>query len=150
MKSLLRISLLLALLLAIDAFAGVYRWVDENGNVQFTDRPPPGAEESDELTIRSQGSAPESPPVDRKEARDRLLEQFQREREQKKAAAEKERQEKKQRQKRCNYAKQLLTDYLEHGALYERLPNQERRYLTNQERDAEIARARADVKQWCK
>ncbi len=88
--------------------------------------------------------------MDRKEARGRLLEQYKREREEKKEEAAKKRKEKKQRKAKCEYAKTRLTEYLEHGSLYKRLPNQERKYLSDQERNAEISKARAEVKKWCK
>ncbi|NIR61927.1 MAG: DUF4124 domain-containing protein, partial [Gammaproteobacteria bacterium] len=35
-------------LLASTAGAGVYRWVDDAGNVHYGDRPPPGAEAVEE------------------------------------------------------------------------------------------------------
>ncbi len=144
------ILFLVLFLLTVGSVAGVYKWVDENGRVQFGDRPPPEVEESDEVVIKNQGPASEPVQVDRKQARDRLLEQYQREREEKKEAAAKERKEKEERKKRCAYARDVLSEYLEHGVLYERQPNQERRYLTDKERDAEIAKARAEVKRWCK
>lgn len=151
-SQILRFSLLLFLLMTvIGASAGVYRWVDENGQVQYGDRPPPEAANSDEVVIRNQGPTSDpAAPVDRKQARERLLQQYESERKEKKEAAAKKRKEKKQREARCNYAKNRLTEYLEHGLLYERLPNQERKYLTDQQRDAAIADARADVKKWCK
>jgi hypothetical protein len=154
MRKILQFSLLLALLIiTTNSSAGIYRWVDENGNVQFGDRPPPEVETSDEVEVRSQEPAANSKgssPVNRKEARKRLLEQYQREREEKKEAAAKKRKEKQQRQARCSYAKSKLTEYLEHGRLYKRGANQERQYLSDQERNAAIAKARADVKKWCK
>lgn len=142
---------LLLLVVSANATAGIYRWVDENGRVQFGDRQPPEVTTSDEVVIRNQGSVSEEvAPVNRKEARDRLLEQYQREREEKKATAAKRDKEKKQREIRCNYARSRLTGYLESGSMFRHTPNQERKYLTDQERDAVIVRARADVKKWCK
>lgn len=139
------------LLFAASAAAGVYKWVDEDGHVQFGDRPPPEVDAGDEVVIRNKEPASEEiAPVDRKQVRDRLLEQYQREREEKKETSAKKRKEKEQQEKRCAYAKTKLSEYLEHGAIYDRLPNQERRYLTDQERDAEIAQARKEVKMWCK
>jgi Domain of unknown function (DUF4124) len=142
--------LLVAVMPAVTASAGVYRWVDENGRVHFGDRPSAGADTSDEVMIRKQ--APSSAPnnVDRRQLRERLLEQYQRERDEKKQQAEKQRQQKQKQKQRCAYARTRLSEYLEHGALYDRLPNQKRRYLTDQERDAEIAKARKEVKKWCK
>ncbi len=141
-------------LLAAGAVAGVYKWVDENGRVQFGDRPPPQVEESDEVIIKDHGSAadpaPASGQVDRKQARDRLLQQFQKERDEKKAAAAKARQEKEKRKMMCKRAQARLNNYTGHVVLYETLPNQKRRYYTDQEQKAEIAKARAEVKKWCK
>jgi len=137
--------------LTASVVAGVYKWVDEDGHVQFGDRPPPEVEDSDEVKIRSK--APASAPaakVDRKQARDRLLQQYKQEREEKKAAVVKKRKEKKEQEKRCSYAKDALSEYLEHPVLYERGADQERKYLTDQQRDAEIAKARKAVKRWCK
>jgi hypothetical protein len=139
-----------AIVVTLNVHAGVYRWVDENGRVQFGDRPPPEATTSDEVIIRNKAPAPgEAAPVDRKEARERLLEQYQREREEKKEVAAKKRKQKEQRAANCNFAKSRLNEYLESGALYRRTPNQEREYLSDQEREAAIAGARADVKKWC-
>lgn len=149
---LLQTSLILLLFAVVaSATAGIYRWVDEDGHVQYGDRPPPDVGESQEMDVRVQESSPPgNAPVDRQQARERLLQQYQTEREEKKEAAAKKRLEKKKADTRCAYAKRTLSEYLEHGRLYERLPNQERKYLTDQERDAEIAKARAEVKMWCK
>ncbi len=138
-------------LLAAGAAAGVYKWVDEDGHVQFGDRPPLGAEDGGEVKIRNKTITPEpSAQVDRSTARDRLLEQYQREREEKKEAAAKKRKEKSRLKKMCTYARSKLTGYLEHGLLYDVQDDQERRYLTDKERDAEIAKARMEVKKWCR
>ncbi len=148
------LSLLILLLVlsatGVTASAGIHRWVDENGQVQFGDRPPANMNNSEEVVIRKQVPTSEPAKVDRKKSRERLLEQYQRERDEKKQKAAKKQKEKKERKARCNYAKTRLTEYREHGSLYERLPNQQRRYLTDQERDAQIAKARAEVKKWCK
>jgi hypothetical protein len=142
--------LLLSLLVSVSATAGIYRWVDENGQVQYGDRPPPGGETSDEVDIPEQKRANgETAPVDRKQARDRLLEQYQRERDEKKEATAKKRQEKKQRKVRCNYARDRLSNY-QSGRIYVPQDNQERRYLSDKEREEVLARARAEVKKWCK
>lgn len=137
--------------LATSVAAGVYKWVDEDGHVQFGDRPPPEVADNGELEMRSE--TPTSAPAakgDRKQARDRLLQQYKQEREEKKEAVAKKRQEKKEQKIKCSSAKDALREYLEHGLLYERGANQERKYLTDQQRDAEIARARKAVKRWCK
>jgi hypothetical protein len=147
----LKFSLFLLLLLfSVNATAEIYRWVDENGRVQFGDRPPPDGETSDEVDIPDQKPATEkTAPVDRKQARDRLLEQYQRERDEKKAAVAKKRQVKKQNKIRCNYARDRLSRY-QGGRLYVPQENLQRKYLSDEEREAALARVRAEVKKWCK
>ncbi|MCP3669024.1 MAG: DUF4124 domain-containing protein [Gammaproteobacteria bacterium] len=140
----------MVMLLATSASAGIYRWVDESGQVHFGARPPAAANDSSEVVIRNQAPTSEPEPVDRKQARDRYLEQRQRERAEKRETAAKQRQEKAQREKRCRYARNLLQEYQESGVLYDRLPNNEKRYLTNQEREQTIAKARREVDRWCK
>ena len=57
---------LLLCLLVPSAFAGLYKWVDEDGNVHYTDSPPPqGAEEvtlPPTVTYRPPRTSPTSPP----------------------------------------------------------------------------------------
>jgi hypothetical protein len=138
------------LLVATTATAGIYRWVDENGHTHFGERPPADAGGGDEVKIRGQAPASTPEPVDRKQQRDRYLEQRQRERAEKKAQAAKKRKQKDEMQKRCNYSRSKLREYQEHGSLYERLPNNERRYLTDREREQQLAKARKEVARWCK
>jgi len=144
------ILLLVVLMVTASASAGIYRWVDEDGKVHFGERPPADASNSDEVVIRNQAPVPEPANADRKQQRERYLEQRQREKNERKEKAAKKRREKKQREKRCVYARNKLAEYQEHGVLYERLPNNERRYLSKQEREQEIAKARQEVGRWCK
>ncbi len=129
--------------------AGVYRWVDENGKVHFSDRPGT-AEDADEVQIKQKGESDQSAPheADRAETRQRLLEQYQKERLQKKEATEKKKAEDKQRERNCAIAKNRLSTY-ERSALYELDSGGERRYLSEAEYEKALASARAEVRQWC-
>lgn len=150
-KHLLQLLLLSSLLItAGSGFAGIYRWVDTDGRVHFGERPPAQADQSDEVVIRNQEPSSAPANVDRKKSRDRLLEQYQRERYEKKQQAEKRRQEKKKLEKMCDDARERLSTYTRGGALYERLPNQKRRYLSEAERNAAIAATRKEIKKLCK
>lgn len=150
-RHLLQLLVILAVFMtATSASAGIYRWVDENGQVKYGDRPPADVSNSDEVVIRNQVPASEPAKVDRKQMQQRYLEQLQNERAERKEKAAKKRKEKAQREKRCIYARNALKEYQESGVLYERLPNSERRYLTDQEREQEISKARRDVDRWCK
>ena len=147
---LLKLILLLTVLAVTSVSAGIHRWVDENGQVHFGERPPADVSDSNEVKIRNQTSAQEPAKVDRKQNRQRYLDQRQRERAEKKEKAAKKQKKKKELQKRCTYSRNKLQEYKEHGALYERLPNNERRFLTDQEREQEIAKARKEVARWCR
>ncbi len=148
-KRLLQLLILLALLVSTVAVsAEVYRWVDENGRAHYGDRPPADVEQSDEVKIHDQKLSSEPVNVDRKQAQQRLLEQYRREREMKKKQADKELQERQERKKRCASAKSTLAQY-QHSILYDRFPDQEPRFLTTEEQQAEIAKVRKEVEKWC-
>ncbi len=149
-QSILLMALLLTLhLFSTVIFAGVYRWVDADGKVHFGDRPPSTVEKSEELAVPAGGekSAPGS--TSASDARQRLLEQFKSEREQKKKAAQKRKQAEQAREKKCAQARKLLQRYLEYGLLYEKLPGNKRRYLTDEEREQEIDKMRRQEERWC-
>jgi hypothetical protein len=129
--------------------AGIYQWVDEEGNVHYGDRP--GAVESaEEVTVKEHKGAEQSPPGEgeRAQARQRLLEQYEKERLEKKAATEKKKMEQAQRKRNCAIAKDRLRTY-EKSTLYDLGPDGERVYLSDAERKRALAEARADVRQWC-
>ena len=58
MKRLL-VAIALTLCLALPASAQTYKWVDENGKVQYSDKPPPGNIKTERL--RSASPAPSAP-----------------------------------------------------------------------------------------
>ncbi len=146
---LLASALIWALVSAGYVEAGVYRWVDENGKVHFSDRPGT-AEDTDEVQIKQSGETNQSAPneADRAETRQRLLEQYQKERLEKKEAAKKKKAEDERRKRNCVIAKNRLGTY-ERSALYELDSTGERRYLSEAEYEKALAAARAEVKQWC-
>jgi len=132
--------------------AGIYRWVDQQGKVHFGDRPggTAGAETID------LPSAPPSGTVDqqqldrqRREDRQRLLDSYQQDREQKQQARRQRQVREQQRQERCSKARERLRRYQNAGGLYETLESGERRILTYAQRRAEVDAAREDVERWC-
>lgn len=150
----IRVWLLLLLLsLGPGVEADVYRWEDENGRVHFGDRPP-ASEAADITTVETQNSPPSSSvsapgQSDRAVARQRLLDQYQKERDAKKEATQKKRAEEERRTQLCVQARAELENYQTHPVLYEMAPNGERRYLSDAERAQTIAEARQAVEHWC-
>ncbi|MES9955753.1 MAG: DUF4124 domain-containing protein [Sedimenticola sp.] len=144
--------LLLAGSCIADSVAGVYRWVDEDGRVHFGDRPP--VSEAKEVEIREQTPASTvaprgaAVPIDRRKRQQRMLDVYREEREAKKEAKAKAAAEKQERATRCAYARDRLKSY-EGAVIYEPRPDGSRRFLSDSEREREVARVRQAVKRWC-
>jgi hypothetical protein len=146
-----RFWLLLLLALGQSAAADVYRWVDEHGRVHFGDRPP-ASEAVETTTVETQTGPPPdaaSSSSDRGVARQRLLDQYQKERDAKQEAAQRKREEEQRREQLCVQARTDLENYRTHPMLYEMASNGERRYLSDEERAQTIAEARQAVEHWC-
>ncbi|WP_186297628.1 DUF4124 domain-containing protein [Sedimenticola selenatireducens] len=136
------------------ADAAVYRWTDEQGRVQYGDRPPLDTN-TDEIKIKStptsRSDATNSSPseLERKELRQKMLDNYQQEREEKRQARKKREQEAARQKMRCVEAKDRLRDYEDSTALYDLQPDGKRVFLTKEQFQAEMAAARAAVKKLC-
>lgn len=150
----IRLWLLLLLLSSVQSVtADVYRWEDENGRVHFGDRPP-ASETAEATTVETQNSPASSPASapsasDREVTRQRLLDQYQKERDARKEAAQRKREEEERRAFQCARARDQLRSYQTHPVLYELLPNGERRFLSDAERERTLAEAEQAVAHWC-
>ena len=144
------LSLTLACTGQVQADTEIFRWVDENGVVHYSDVPDdPDAAATDvkstatdrqrvrQQELRAwedrQRQAAEDQDADMQRAMDAQ------------AAAEKER----MRQLNCEAATQRAKLYGESHRLYETLPDGERRYLTDAELSAARSEALAEVDEWC-
>jgi hypothetical protein len=124
----------------------VYRSVDADGNVVYSDRPPSDARQSVKVTVavttptsRTPLARPTPPaaPAEAGEPDEAVS----------RAAEEAQRAE--DRERNCALARERNTRYENSRRLYRELPDGEREYLDDAEIDAAKARARADVEQWC-
>jgi hypothetical protein len=149
MRSLLLLSLLAA---AQVAATTVYRTVDPEGNVHYSDRPE-GAD-TEELTIRIQRAGVPTPPASAPEAsREADAGGAQQPAEPAgptpgQLAQEAERQAQ-QREENCATARDRAQRFAISHRIYRSLPDGEREYLSSEEIDEARARADADVKAWC-
>ena len=111
-----RVLLLIVLtaLWVAPASAAIYKWVDENGKVHYSNKPPP-EEDTQEMEIESDPGAGTSTLTDeeRREKQQRLLDAFEKERGEKEAAQAKAEQEKKERKIWCARAKDDLRELKE-------------------------------------
>jgi len=126
---------------------GVYKWVDKDGNVHFGDQPTDGHASQ----IAQPKTQVPSDPVyqERLQRQKQYLNARAEEREQAKQKAEEAKIQKAERQAKCQKAKEQLA-YLEaHARLYATLPNGEQKYLTAEEREAELAKMRQQIAEFC-
>lgn len=150
--------LCLGLALAGTAAAQLYRWVDENGRVRYTDRPPPAGVKARTIATPSGPAVPAAPDGAAKDAPQgpaTAAEQeqaFQKRRleaqkaEEKAAAAAKGQQAK---EANCRRAREVLAT-LQSGQRIVRTNAQgEQYYLDDSARAGEVRNAQQAVQDWC-
>lgn len=139
------ISLVTLALLAATTLHGaeVYRSVDEDGNVSYSDRPVGQDAESIVIATRTPG-APPAATASAEQSSESLDGTVQRER---REPTPEERAE--DRAANCAIARERLDRYTISRRLYRTLPDGEREYLSDAEIDEAKAGAAADVEEWC-
>ncbi len=128
--------------------AGVYRWLDEDGNVHYGDKPP-SKEESTLIEINS-APAPRPEDVERRVKTQRLLDALESQREREKHETAQARAEKARQQGNCQSARRQVELYQRANNISRLGPEGERIYLSDEERGQALDRARTLVGQWCK
>lgn len=134
------------------ANAEIYRWVDENGKMQFGDRAPK-QRDAEKMAIEAKAPARRQSAPDtrqRLETQQRLLEQMEKERDQRQRKAAKTKRENQKREKYCAQARHDVGYYESSSLLYREKANGEREYLNDAERAEQIRQSHAAVKRWCK
>ena len=150
-----------AVLLAAAAHAQQYKWVDQNGRVQYGDNPPPGVKA---ISLKApsgsaaQPAAPAAKDAAAKAAKKGPLSPAEQEQDYRKRQAElakarekedKARQEADAKMENCTRAQEALRTY-ESGQRIARTNAQgERYYMDDDARASETDKARETVKQWC-
>jgi uncharacterized protein DUF4124 len=102
-------SIFLVSLYSNDSLARIYKWVDENGKTHYTQSPPPGDTESEQLEYGSKVDTDAA--VKEMEDKKQKADNLQSERHKKAELAEKERKIAQQKEERCKQAKASLTSY---------------------------------------
>jgi len=129
--------------------ADVYRWVDENGSVHFGDKPA-NKQSAEKIEIKQDEAANSPSQGNRLRKQQHLLSVMDEER---KINKKKQAQEKKDKQEiimNCKRAKKTLDDYLRSGVLFDIDKSGNKAYLSDQQREEEIKKAREAVEYWCK
>ncbi|MFO7603493.1 MAG: DUF4124 domain-containing protein [Gammaproteobacteria bacterium] len=147
----------LGLLLPLGASAEIYKWVDEQGQTHYGEKPPAG-QRSKQLQIDpgvatspraekpdSSSNAGES----RLERQQKLIRAMSEERQLKQEKREKAQRMEQQRIRNCANAKDNLRRYESSSSVYKVDDAGNRITLPGSERDKSIQRARAEVRKWC-
>ncbi|HEY7840329.1 MAG TPA: DUF4124 domain-containing protein [Gammaproteobacteria bacterium] len=129
--------------------AEVYRWVDENGRVQFGDRPPADAQ-VEQVDVGEQ--KPISGDLDqRRERRELLLDVMQEERAEESRARTKDAEQESKRRANCAKATETARQIEDARFIYEPTDDPYNpRVLDDAERARAAERARQDVAKWCR
>jgi len=148
-RSLLYLTLLCCFC-APSAQAEIYKWMDDNGQVHYSEQPPEKKRPATEIRIRTYShQAPLVNPEQRKQQRDNLLRAFAEERGLRNEAKAKEEQEQAKNRRKCLLAKDKIKSYERATSIYNLDEKGERVYLSDAQRDRSMARLKGQVKQWC-
>lgn len=140
----------LLLLASQPLWAGdVYRSVDANGNVRYSDRPDDEGAERVHIAVQEPPPPPPAPPAANPPAKDTTAAseppaeptRVKRDPTPEEQAAD--------RAKNCKIATERQQSYQVAHRLYRTLPNGEREYLSDDEIDEARAHADDEVKKWC-
>jgi hypothetical protein len=141
-----------ALCAALVVHAQVYKWIDKDGKVQYTDQPPPpGASKADAQKVITTRPADSTAPAD-KPLKEKLKDSDKKKTEE----AEKQKKDEEtakraaQEKERCNEATAYLRALQNGERIARNDANGERFFLEGEKRDAEIARAQQVVSESCK
>jgi hypothetical protein len=160
-----RIATLAILALALPAWGELYKWVDENGKVHYSDRPPPpNAKEQKSIQpkVAPQSAPPpaaapdgqqSAAPAPKAKTAAELDMEF-RKRRTEAAEAEAKRQQEAQaateKQRNCEQAKARVAVLQTGGRITKASPTGEQIYLGDNEIAAELIEARRVADSWCK
>ena len=130
------------------AAAAVYKWVDENGQVQYTQTPPPGGVEATELKPPP-GPADEDGAIERQETLQKALDERRESRDESARKAGEDADYARQKAERCEAAKHRLqqaeyprTNFIE--------PDGSERRATEEERQQQTQEAQKQVEEFCR
>ena len=128
------------------ATAGIYKWVDENGQVHYGERPVGSAAERMQLDVRQPAAATEESSEEKTEQTAPAPAQP--------AAEEGEWVEaplsRREKRQRCANARERLQNIESRGRLRVTDANGQVRRLTPKERDARIRQVRKDIRKYCR
>jgi len=129
------------------ASSAVYKWVDDNGQVHYGEKPP--HDDARELNLR-QGPSPDAQLEDRRQRQQKLLRAYEEEREVKRRQEQQAQRRNAERQSYCRRARVDLENARNSSVLYTRDDTGEKRFLSKSERRQYEAQLEAEVQRYCR
>lgn len=148
MKNLL---LLLVFMMPLVVYAGVYKWVDENGNVHYGDQPKT-SQPAVEMKVDDAAPTPSysDDELSREEKRERLLQSMEEDRADKQEMREKKKAEKERNRQKCNRYRDQMRHYERASSLYKLDKDGNRVYMSDGERARATKNLQSNIKKYCK
>lgn len=148
-KNLFYVSALLIISLSV-AQAGIYKWVDDNGQVHYSEKAPDKTRAAKEIRLpRYTPSAATVSPEQRKQQRSNLLRAFDEERKLRNEAKAKKDQQDARRRHNCILARDKLKNYQRATVLYDLDEKGKRIYLSDTQRSRAVANLKSRINHWC-
>jgi hypothetical protein len=146
------VALLLFCLGSSVAHAGVYKWIDEDGKVHYTDSPM-ATQPSVEMNVDDSATVPvhgKDGQLSREEKRERLLQSMAEDRLEKQEQREKQKAIKRENRKKCNRYRDQMRHHERASSLYRLDKNGERVYMSDSDRAKATRRLQAKIKLYCR
>jgi len=145
-----KIFTIFLLVFSVSPFANaeIFKWVDEKGNVNYSDKP---ASSSVQLNISEEESKPVNKTDEaRTERRRKLTEAMTEDRLEKAKKKSKEKKKKEKLNRKCIFAKDRLTNYKRAGSLYKLDKDGNRNTLTEEQHNESIKKLEKNIQKYCK
>lgn len=140
----------LSTLISVSASASVYRWVDDQGQVHYSQFKPAGVESTEQgKPNTNQGPNPEEAKKRLEELRSKLQESIN-DREKSKKEQVEAKEEIERNKENCAKAKEQQRNYENNGRMYKILENGEHYWYSEEERAEMIKKAKEDTAKYCK
>lgn len=138
---------IIALLIAIPASAGMYKWTDADGNVQYGQYPPAGADAKPMKPAPPPASAPARKPLnDQVEALNKQMDA----RKQKEAEAAEDKKQAEFARTNCENAKKNIEQLNLGGHRLAQMPDGSYKRFSEEEKQAAIAKNKQAIDEFCK
>lgn len=146
------VLLLLFLTVPLLTQAGVYKWIDQDGNIHYGDNPVT-SQPSVEVRIDDSATVPYfggDEQMSREEKRERLLQSMAEDRLEKAEQREKQKALKQENRAKCNRYRDQMRHYERASALYKLNENGERVYMSNSDRARATRDLQVKIKKYCR